>query len=63
MHGVDVGALHEIGRPAAAAEEFLKFIVRNARQQGGIVDLVSVQMKDGEHSAIARWIQELVDVP
>src|SRR5579864_1018007 len=63
MHAVDIGALHKIGSPAVAAEEILNFLVRNARQQGRIVDLIAIQMEDREHSAIARRIQELVGVP
>src|SRR4029077_17959625 len=63
MHAVDIGALHKIGGPAIAAEQVLKFVVRDASQQGRIVDLVAVQMKNREHSTIPRRVQELVDVP
>src|SRR5580692_4830595 len=63
MHTVDIGALHKIGDPAIAAEEVLKFVVRDASQQGRVVDLVTVQMKDRQYRTIARRVQELVDVP
>src|SRR5215468_8272308 len=34
-----------------------------ARQQRGIVDLVPVEIQDGQHRAIANGIEKLVDVP
>jgi hypothetical protein len=37
--------------------------VADARQKSGIVNLVSVQMQDGQHRTIANGIQEFADVP
>ena len=63
MHAVDIRALHKVGGPAVAEEEIFNFLVRDARQQGWIVDLIAVQMKNREYSTIARRVQKLVDVP
>ena len=63
VHGVVVGAFDEIGRPAVAAHQALEFVVRDAREKRRVVDLVSVEMEDGQHRAVARGVEELVDVP
>src|SRR6476619_1939153 len=33
------------------------------RQQGGIVNLVAVEIQDGQYCAVANGIEKLVDVP
>ena len=58
-----VGALDEVRRPAVAAEQALELLVADAGQDGGVVDLVAVEVKDGQHRAVADRIEELVDVP
>jgi hypothetical protein len=63
MHAFGVGTFDKVRRPAIAAKQALQFIVAYARQQGWIVDLVAVEMKDGQHRAVARGIEELVHVP
>src|ERR1700758_381627 len=63
MHTGDIAALHEVRSPAVAAEQVFQLLARNARQQRGVVDLVAIQMKDGEYRTVTRWIQELVNVP
>src|ERR1700751_551376 len=63
VHFVDVGTFDEIRSPAVPAEEVFEFLVWDARKQRWIVDLVAVEMEDGQDGAIARRIQELIDVP
>ena len=63
VHAVVIGALDEVRRPAVAAQQALQFLMRDARQQRRIVDLVAVQMKDRQHRAIACRVEKLVDVP
>src|SRR5215472_6041755 len=63
VHFVDVGTFDEIRGPAVPAEEVFEFLMRDASQQRRIVDLVSVDMEDRQDGAIARRIQELIDVP
>jgi hypothetical protein len=45
------------------AADGLNFVVRDSCQKRWIVDLVSVQMKNGQNRSIARRIQILIDVP
>src|SRR5580658_7992238 len=63
MHALRIGSFDKVRCPAVTAQQALQLIVADARQQRGIVDLVAIEMKDGQHRAIARWIQELVYVP
>ena len=63
VHAVVVGAFDEVRRPAVAAHQALQLLVRNARQQRRIVDLVAVQMEDRQHRAVAHRVEKLVDVP
>ena len=63
MHGFGIGAFDEIGRPAITPEEFFQLLAADAREQCWIVDLVSVEVKDGQHGSIADGIQKFVDVP
>src|SRR5271170_1803908 len=49
--------------PAIAAHEVLQFFMRNARQQSWIVDLVTIQMEDGQYCAIPNRVQKFADVP
>src|SRR5271165_135711 len=37
--------------------------MRNSRQQSRVVDLVAVQMENGQHGSVAHRVQELIDVP
>src|SRR5215831_8497072 len=63
VHALGVGALHKIGRPAVTPEQVLYFLVGDASQQSRVVDLVTVEMKNREHRAVANGVQELADVP
>ncbi len=63
VHGVRIRPFHEVRRPAVTAEQVLQLLVADARQQRGVVDLVAVEMKDGQHRAVASGIEKLVDVP
>ena len=52
VHGFGIGAFDEVGRPAVAAEQVLHFLVADASQQCGVVDLVSVEMKNRQNRAV-----------
>ena len=58
-----VGTFHKVWRPAVTAEQALHFLVADASQQGRVVDLVSVEVKNRKDCAIANGVQELADVP
>ena len=63
VHLVGVGALDEVGRVAVAAEQRLQFLVADARQDGGVGDLVAVEVEDRQHRAVAHRVDELVGMP
>ena len=63
VHAVGIGTFDEVGRPAVPAQEVLQLFVADARQQRGIVNLVAVQVQDGQHRPVANWAQEFADVP
>jgi hypothetical protein len=49
--------------PAAAAEELLELLVADAGEDGGVGDLVAVEVQDGQHRAVGDRVEELVAVP
>ena len=63
MHGHGLVALHEIGLPAAAVEEVRDLLMGHAGKEGGIGDLVAVEVQDGQHRAVAGGVEELVALP
>ena len=63
VHHGGIGALHEMGLIAIAAQEVGQLLAADARQDGGIGDLEAVEMQDRKHGAIPRRIEKLVGVP
>jgi len=63
VRGLGLVAFDEIGLVAVAGEELREFGIGHAAEDGGISDFVAIKMKDGEHGAVARGIEELVGVP
>lgn len=63
VHRVDVVAFHEIWLPAVSEEELFQLLVGYPRQHSRIVDLVAVQVQNGQHGAIDNGVEELVAVP
>src|SRR5262249_44402088 len=53
----------EVRRPAVPPEEVFHFLMADTSQQGRVVDLIAVQMKNWEDGAIANGVQELTNVP
>ncbi len=56
-------ALDEVGLVAVPLEQLAEILVWDARQYGGISDLVAVQVQDGQHGAVMDGVEELVRVP
>ena len=48
---------------AVADEQRSQLVLGDARQNGGIGDLVAIQMQDRQNGAVARRVQELVRMP
>src|ERR1700682_1825819 len=63
MHRFGVVTFDEIRPVPVADKQTLQFILADASQQGGVRDLVAVQMQDRQHRSITRRVQKLVRVP
>ena len=63
VHELRVVAHHEVRLPAVAGQQALELAARNARQDGRIRDLVTVQVEDRQHRAVADRVEKLVRMP
>src|SRR5687768_5957694 len=63
MHLPGLAALHENRRVPVASKELIEFFMADAREDARIGDFVSVEMENGEDSAIRGGVQEFVRVP
>ena len=52
VHFGGVVALDEIGLVAVTAEQGVQFLVADAREDGGVGDLVAVEVQDGQDRAV-----------
>ena len=50
-------------RVAVALHQRAQLVLRDAGQDGGVGDLVAVEVQDRQHGAVARRVEELVGVP
>ncbi len=58
-----LAALDEVRLVAVALEELVQLVLRDAREEAGVGDLVAVQVQDRQHGAVADRVEELVAVP
>lgn len=63
VHALEVVAGHDVRRPAVAAHERDELFLVDASEHCRVVDLVAVQVQDGQHAAVADRVEELVAVP
>ena len=63
VHGVRLVALDEQRPVAVALEERDELVLRDAREDGRVRDLVAVQVQDRQHRAVGLRVEELVRVP
>ena len=63
MHAVVIRSFDEVRVPTIPAQQIFQFLVGDPGQQGGVVDLVSVEVKDRKYSPVANRIQKFADVP
>ena len=47
MHRLGIAAFDKVRRPAISFEQVFEFLMGNARQNGWVVNLVTVEMQDG----------------
>lgn len=58
VHRFGVVSLDKVRSPAVANEERFELSVADSRKNCGIVDLVTIEMENREHSAISDGIEE-----
>src|SRR5271157_1415142 len=63
VHALGIGALYEVRSPAVSCQQAFQLLVRNARQQSGVINLVSVQVQDGENRPVPNGVEKLANVP
>ena len=63
VHGHRVVAFNEVRLPGAATEEALHLFMGHTAEDGGVRDLVAIQVQDGQNSAVTHGVQELVGLP
>ena len=63
MHLGGIIAFDEVRIPPAAVKELFELFARDACEDGGVGNLVAVEVEDGEDGAIGDGIEELVGVP
>ena len=63
VHLLRVVAFDEEGLPAAAAQELPELLIPDAGQDGGVADLVAVQVQDRQHGPVADGVEELGGLP
>ena len=63
MDGGRLVALNEVRRVAVATKERVELLARDAREDGGAGYLITVEVQDRQHRAVARGVEELVRVP
>ena len=63
VHQVWIVPLDEQGCPTAAAQELLQLLAADPGEDGGVRDLIAVEMQNRQHGTVADGIQELVGMP
>jgi hypothetical protein len=63
VHGLEVVTGNDVGCPAIASHEREKLLFLDSRQDGRVVDLVAVEVQDGQHTAILDRVEKFVAVP
>ena len=52
-----------MGRPSAASQKLLQFLMLDTSQYGRVTDLVAIEVQDRQHGSVETWVQELVGLP
>src|SRR5262249_55323283 len=63
MHARWIRALDKTRCVAIAVKEIFAFFVADAREQSGIVNLVTVEIENRQDRAVSERIEKLIDVP
>ena len=63
VHQDRIGSLDKVRRPTIAAKQLLQLFAGDAREHGGIGDLVAVQVQYWQHCAVRGGVQKFVGMP
>ena len=63
MHSFGLVTFDEIRCPAAATDKLFQFLMLDAGQDGGIADLVAIEMQDGQYRAVGDRIEKFIGLP
>ena len=63
MHLFRVVAFDKVGRPAAASQKLLQFLMLDAGEHGRVADLVAVEVQDRQHGSVGDGVEKLVGLP
>src|SRR5208282_1607799 len=63
VHALRVAAFDEVGGITVTDEQCLQFFVTDPGKQGGVVNLVAVEMQNRQHGAVGDRIDKFVAVP
>ena len=63
MHAPGIAPLHKVRGVPIADEQGLQLLVADAGQNGGVVDLIAVEMQDRQHRPIGDRVEEFVAMP
>src|ERR1700733_9594212 len=63
MHNAWLVTFNEEGRPTAAAEVLLQFLMGDPGEDSGVRNLVAVEVQNRQYGTIGDGIQELVGMP
>src|SRR5580693_2983004 len=63
VHAFVIRSLDEVRRPPVTLHEVFQLLVADAREKSRIINLVAVQVKNGQDRSVSDRVQEFVDVP
>ncbi len=63
MHQRGFVTLDEKGRPPVTAEQLFQLFPRDPSEDGGVGNLVAIEVEDREHRAVGGRIEKLVGMP
>src|SRR5262245_38881210 len=63
MHRCRIRTFHETGCVAVAPEEIFQLFSTDAREQGRVINLVTVEIQDWQYRTVTNGVDKLVDVP
>jgi hypothetical protein len=63
MHRIRLITFYKVRRPAAATDKLLQLLMLDAGRDGGVADLIAVEMQDRQHGAVCNRVEKFVGLP